>query len=451
MQIILLSGGSGTRLWPLSNDARSKQFLRLFPTEGSNKPESMVQRVVRQILEAGLEGEITVATGENQKDYIKAQLGDRINLVTEPSRRDTFPAICLACEYLSKVKKCSDSEPVVVMPCDPFTEPSFFDKIKEMAKGVEKGLFQLILMGISPDYPSSKYGYIMPESRKDGKNFPEFIFPVLKFIEKPDQDLARQLISEGALWNGGVFSFRLGFMTEISSHYQSHDNFEEYVKNYSLYPKISFDYEVAEKARSLGVIRFEGNWKDLGTWNSLAENLEHNSFGAVQIDRKTANTHIINELEIPVLAMGLKDIVIAATPDGILVAAKSETENIRNYADRIKSRPMQEERRWGHYKVIDHTEYRDGFQSLTKRLTLIPGGAISYQRHSHRDEVWTFIDGEGEIVTEGKRKRVARGEVVVIPKGTLHALRAITQLTFIEVQHGTNLVEEDIERFPFDW
>lgn len=446
MQIILLSGGSGTRLWPLSNDARSKQFLRLLPIEGSDDRESMVQRVVRQIREANISAPVTIATAISQQDSIISQLGTEVNLVTEPCRRDTFPAICLASEFLAKVKDCPNDEVVVVMPCDPYTDAGYFQAIGEMAKCVANNVAELVLMGIEPSYPSSKYGYVVP----DGK-LADGALRVQRFTEKPTVEKAKELIAEGALWNGGVFAFRLGYLLAIAEKYVSGASFEEIRNKYTEFPKISFDYEVAEKAKSVSVVPFSGEWRDLGTWNTLTEELKHSSYGNVTTDGSGSNTHIINELEIPLMCIGTKDLIVAASPDGILVSEKSRSEDIKAFADKLKRRPMYEERRWGEYRVIDFVELPDGFSALTKRLKLNPGCSISYQEHSCRDEVWTFIDGEGEIILNGDRMKVERGMTIHIPKGTRHALRAITSLTFIEVQSGSNLVETDIVRYPLEW
>ena len=447
MQIILLSGGSGTRLWPLSNDARSKQFLRLLPVNGSEVRESMIQRVIRQMREANLDCSLTVATSASQRDSVISQIGDEVSIVTEPSRRDTFPAICLACEYLAKEKKCHNDEVVVVMPCDPYTESGYFKAISRMAEGIANGFADLIVMGIEPTYPSAKYGYVVPSSSIDNDGF----MHVERFTEKPDVGNARKLIEQGAIWNGGVFAFRLGYLTDIVDKYMSYGSFSKYMEHYSDLPKISFDYEVAEKAKSIGMVRFEGKWKDLGTWNTLTDELECTAYGNVMTDGTGVNTHLFNELGIPMLCLGTKDLVVAASPDGIIISEKSKSENVKEYATRLKHRPMYEERRWGTYTVLDSVSFPDGFSSLTKRLTLREGCAISYQRHQCRDEVWTFIDGKGELVLDGVRKTVTRGETIVIPKGKLHAIKAISDLTFIEVQSGNNLVEEDIERFEFEW
>lgn len=444
MKIILLSGGSGKRLWPLSNDARSKQFLRLLSAPDGSK-ESMIQRVVRQIRSAGLTDDIVIATGSNQKDSIENQLGDSISVVTEPCRRDTFPAIMLACSWLAD-RGADRDEPVVVMPCDSYTEAGYFDTVARMAEAVARRDADMVLMGIEPTYPSAKYGYIVPERAADCDG----VLPVRRFTEKPDVETAGRLIAEGALWNGGVFAFRLGYLTDIIAGVRPDAGFRQLREEYAGLPKISFDYAVVEKATSVGVVPFSGQWKDLGTWNTLTDELDSRTFGNVHVDAAD-DCYIINELELPLVCIGGKGLVIAASPDGILVSDRSQSENLKHLVDGIGRRPMYEERRWGEYKVIDSVEFPDGFCALTKQLTLRPGCAISYQKHSCRDEIWTFIDGEGEIVLDGERKPVKRGDVINIPRGCLHALRATTSLTFIEVQQGSNLVEEDIERFPYDW
>ena len=444
MKIILLSGGSGKRLWPLSNDARSKQFLRLLSAPDGSK-ESMIQRVVRQIRSAGLTDDIVIATGSNQKDSIENQLGDSISVVTEPCRRDTFPAIMLACSWLAD-RGADRDEPVVVMPCDSYTEAGYFETVARMTEAVARRDADMVLMGIEPTYPSAKYGYIVPERAADCDG----VLPVRRFTEKPDVETAGRLIAEGALWDGGVFAFRLGYLTDIIAGVRPDAGFKQLREEYAGLPKISFDYAVVEKATSVGVVPFAGEWKDLGTWNTLTDELDSRTFGNVHVDAAD-DCYIINELELPLVCIGGKGLVIAASPDGILVSDRSQSENLKHLVDGIGRRPMYEERRWGEYKVIDSVEFPDGFCALTKQLTLRPGCAISYQKHSCRDEIWTFIDGEGEIVLDGERKPVKRGDVINIPRGCLHALRATTSLTFIEVQQGSNLVEEDIERFPYDW
>ena len=446
MQIILLSGGSGKRLWPLSNNTRSKQFIKLLTAPDGSK-ESMVQRVVRQLREIGICDSITVATSQAQRDIIINQLGEDIPVVTEPERRDTFPAIALASSHLAYQRKCPADEVVIVMPCDPYTEAGYFETIHRMADAVKNDVAELLLMGVKPTYPSAKYGYVVPANDVQDKR----ILQVLRFTEKPDMMTAEKLISEGAFWNGGVFAFRLGYMMEIVAKYIEADTFAEIRSRYGEFPKISFDYEVAEKAQSVAVVPFAGEWKDLGTWNTLTDELSEHAIGNVVMDNESINTHIINELEHPIMCIGAQNLVIAASHDGILIADKSKSENIKTYVNRLQRRPMFEERRWGEYKVVNTAEFSDGYKSLTKQLKIKSGKGISYQIHRHRDEVWTFIDGEGELVLDGIRSTVGRGDTVTIKKGVKHAVKALSDLTFIEVQSGDLLVEEDIERLDYKW
>jgi mannose-1-phosphate guanylyltransferase len=443
MKIILLSGGSGKRLWPLSNEARSKQFLRILECPDGGR-ESMVQRVVRQIKASKLTDDIIFATSVSQKDIITNQLGEDITIVTEPCRRDTFPAIALATSFLSKEMKCNRDEVIVVMPCDSYTEAHYFDSIRTMAKAVEDGFADLILMGIKPTYPSAKYGYVVPESGSNN------IYKVNRFTEKPDVPTAEKLIAQNAFWNGGVFAFKLGYLAEIVDRYIQANSFTEIRNRYQEFPKISFDYEVAEKAKSVAVVAYDGEWKDLGTWNTLTDELHDHAIGNVILDA-SENTHVINELELPIMCIGAKDMVVAASCDGILISEKAKSENIKSYADRLTRRPMYEERRWGEYKVIDTIECADGHKALTKQLVINAGKSISYQVHNHRDEVWTFVNGEGLLVLDGKVQTVTRGDVINIKKGTKHAVKAITDLRFIEVQSGDALIEEDILRFDWTW
>lgn len=446
MQLVLLSGGSGKRLWPLSNNARSKQFLPLLEKEDGTM-ESMVQRVVRQAMEARLTTEITLATNASQLDIITNQLGESVSVVTEPERRDTFPAIALAASYLSLEKRCSDDEVVVIMPCDPYTELGYFQTIRKMVECVEQNVADLVLMGIAPTYASEKYGYVVPIQDDCNDNFKH----VARFTEKPTVEKARELLEQGAYWNGGVFAFHLGYIMNIVRKYIKSDSFKDTRNRYSEFPKISFDYEVAEKAESVAVVPFSGEWKDLGTWNTLTDELNQHVIGNAVMGVHCENTHVINELQCPIYLDGLKDVVVAACPDGILVCSKEHSEEIKKSVENLTPRPMYEERRWGTYRVLDDSYYADGRHSLTKSITLKEGKNISYQIHHHRSETWTFVEGEGIFVFDGKEQMVKAGDTVIVPVEHWHAIKALTELTFIEVQSGNPLVEEDIERTEWEW
>jgi mannose-1-phosphate guanylyltransferase len=440
MNIILLSGGSGKRLWPLSNEVRSKQFLKIFRKADGTK-ESMAMRMYRLIKEVDPESTITIATSENQIPQIKAQLGEQVGISIEPTRRDTFPAIALATAYLKKIGVDVD-EPVVVCPVDPYVESDYFECLKELSDAAGKDdSANLTLMGIEPTYPSEKYGYIIPISQ-------DHISPVSKFKEKPKAKDAEKYIEQGALWNGGVFAFKLSYVLGIAEDLFGTDSYDELFSKYETLPKISFDYAVVEKEKSINVIRFSGSWKDLGTWNTLTEAMDEVVSGNAMADG-CENTHVINELGIPVIALGIKDCIVAATPDGILVSDKERSPDLKSFV--ADARPMYERRGWGEYKVFDYKRHEDGQNSLTKELIIAPGQHISYQRHKHRTEIWTFIEGVGELILDDVVKEVHRGDVAVIQAGTKHAIKGITELHIIEVQVGDELTEEDIERIDWDW
>lgn len=444
MNIVLLSGGSGKRLWPLSNNARSKQFLKVLTDEKGNK-ESMVQRVFRQIRRMDADVQVTITTSVSQLDSIRSQLGNEVDVVTEPERRDTFPAIMLAAAYLHDEKSCGLDEPVIIMPVDPYTEQGYFETVKRMEQAVKDNAADIVLMGIDPTYPSEKYGYILPKAAVSGA-----YAEVERFIEKPGLSEASELLTGGALWNGGVFALRLGYLIRRLEAEYGPISFDALRDRYHDLKKISFDYEVVEKADSIAVVPFQGMWKDMGTWNTLSEEIDSDT-GSVIRGEGTEGTQIINELNIPVVALGAKNMVIAASHDGILVTGKSESSYMKPYVDMLEQRPMFEERRWGSYKVIDYITYSDGRKSLTKHLEIEAGKKLSYQSHAKRDEIWTIVDGTGIMLLDGHTRNVKRGDVAYITAGMKHALCAVTDLHMIEVQIGPELEEEDIVHYAMDW
>ncbi|MBQ7222101.1 MAG: NTP transferase domain-containing protein [Bacteroidales bacterium] len=446
MQLVILSGGSGARLWPLSNNARSKQFLPLLE-DGKGGYESMLQRVYRQLTKASLTDNVLITTTSSQKDNIINQIGSNVDIVFEPERRKTFPAVALAASYLYSKKGCSKDEVVVVMPCDAYTHDSYYNTLMKMVKTVESDYANLVLMGILPTFASTKFGYIIPEKGQDRSS----VQKVKKFVEKPPQDKALKYLTQGAYWNGGVFAFRLGYMLKFISKYIGSTDYEAVVAGYEKFPQISFDHEISEKEKSVALVPFFGEWKDFGNWNILTSRLKTNAIGNAVMGNNNSNTHVLNELGLPIFIDGLQDVVVAASYDGILIASKDRCDNVTEYTDSLVTRPMFEERRWGTYRVLDDTTYADGTRSLTKSIVVKAGRSISYQIHHHRSEIWTFVDGEGLFVLDGKVSKVGPGVVVNIARGQYHAVKALNDLSFIEVQTGNPLVEEDIERFDFDW
>lgn len=428
MNYILLSGGSGKRLWPLSNEVRSKQFIKILKSLDGNI-ESMVQRVYRQINTIDKNANITIATSINQVPQLKNQLGNDIDISIEPARRDTFPAIALASLYLIDKKNISLDDTVVISPVDPYVSDEYFSKMLELDNKVKKEDVNIGLIGIKPTYPSEKYGYIL---EKNG---------TVEFKEKPNLEKAKQFLKEGALWNAGVFCFKLSYIKEKTKELTGFDTYNDLYNNYETLEKISFDYAVVEKEKSIKLVEYNGEWKDIGTWNTLCEVMSDNSIGSVLVDNKSSNINIVNELDIPIIAMGLKDAVIAASADGIFVSDKGESSYNKPLVEKLDNRPMYEERAWGDFKILDM--YKN---SLVKHLFIKAGEGISYQLHKHRDEIWTIIDGEGVFVLDDVSKNVSQGDTLIIKKGQKHTLKAISDVHFIETQIGSELREDDIVR-----
>ncbi|MGG3571822.1 sugar phosphate nucleotidyltransferase [Bacillus gobiensis] len=446
MKLILLSGGSGKRLWPLSNDSRSKQFLKILENE-QGIAESMVQRVWNQLKNVNLSNNTVIATSKSQVDMIQSQLENEAGLIIEPCRRDTFPAIALAASFLYSEGGVNPDEVVAVLPVDPYVQNNFFDKVKELETVISETNSDLALIGVTPTYPSEKYGYIVPEANSGDSAYSS----VERFTEKPKENVAEELIEKGALWNCGVFAFRLRYVLSILEQKGYPTDYFELLAQYESFPKISFDYEVVEKAEKISVVSYDGYWKDLGTWNTLTEEMSTKQLGKGVICDKSENTHLINELDIPVTVLGANNLVVAASPDGILVAEKEASPQIKELVSGFDQRPMYEERRWGWYKVLDYTKFEDGSETLTKRIGIAQGKNLSYQQHYQRSEVWTVIKGYGEFILNDQIFQVNPGDVLEIPVSAKHSIRAISELEIIEVQRGSQLVEEDIIRLETDW
>lgn len=447
MKLVLLSGGSGKRLWPLSNDARSKQFLKILRGPGPGL-ESMVQRVWRQLAEAGLAEQAYIATGKAQDGMIYSQLGGHVPVIIEPERRDTFPAIALAAVYLYAVEGVGLQEVVAFLPVDPFVEQPFFDRLHELEDVCSRSEADIVLMGVQPTYPSEKFGYIIPRALPAAELEPALA--VAEFREKPTRDQAQALLERGALWNCGVFAFKLDYIINLLIEKGLPIHYDEMVKSYPKLPKISFDYEVVEQAKQVAVVPFDGMWKDLGTWNSLTEEIETPIIGSGIVSEDSTGTHLINELDIPVTIVGGRNLIVAASPDGILVAEKDSSPRVKDILKHMEQRPMYEERRWGWYRVLDYMKL-DGQEVLTKRIGIHAGKNLSYQHHLKRSETWTIVSGEGEVILNEKLMPIQAGDVLQIPVRARHSIRATTDLQIIEVQSGPELVEEDIVRLALSW
>ena len=312
MYIVLLSGGSGKRLWPLSNDLCSKQYIKLMNPDEAEHSEStekcsMLQRVFGQLKAASLSENTIVCASDSQVELIESQLDGQAEVAVEPMRRNTFPAVMLSCAYLLSNKGAKPDDVVAFLPVDPYTTVEFFNKIKSLGEYIEKQDSVIGLLGGVPTYPSTKYGYIVPE--KNGSE----PFAVKGFREKPDEVTAQELVDMGALWNCGVFCFKLNMAAQWLDKYGVTTNYDEMVADYEKLPKQSFDYEVLEHWKNIVAVQYDGIWKDLGTWNTLTEEMKEQSIGDVTWDKTCENSHAINVLGVPMVVMGAKNMVIVAS------------------------------------------------------------------------------------------------------------------------------------------
>lgn len=438
MNIILLSGGSGKRLWPLSNDVRSKQFIKIFKNEDGTY-ESMVQRVYREIRNVDSDAKVTIATSKTQVSAIHNQLGEDVGISVEPCRRDTFPAIALATAYLHDVQGVSEEESVVVCPVDPFVERDYFEAMKQLGEQALKGEANLVLMGIEPTEPSEKYGYIIP-STSDSVSY------VDTFKEKPTEEVAKEYIKQGALWNAGVFAYKLGYVLNRAHELIDFIDYEDLFNKYETLTKISFDYAVVEKEPKIQVQRFKGKWDDLGTWNTLSEAMDEDTIGKAILNDSCKDVKVVNELDVPIVCMGLKDMIVSASPEGILVSDKEQSAQIKPIVDQLNQQIMFAEKSWGTFKIIDVET-----DSLTIKVDIKAGDRMNYHSHEYRDEIWNIISGEGIAIVDGMETPVKAGDVVTMQAGCRHTIIAKTDLKIIEVQIGKEINVRDKKKYELEY
>lgn len=437
MNIVLLSGGSGKRLWPISNDVRSKQFIKIFKTENGGY-ESMVQRVYRQICEVDSNSAVTIAAPKTQISIIRNQLGDNADICIEPCRRDTFPAIALVTAYLHDIKGISENEAVVVCPVDSYVDNDYFKSLKSLIELAEKGSANLVLMGIEPTSPSEKYGYIIPDCNGIVSN-------VNAFKEKPSADIAKDYIKQGALWNCGVFAYKLKYVLEKAHQLIDFTDYQDLFSKYDSLEKISFDYAIVENEPKTQVMRFARKWKDLGTWNTLTESMEDSCVGKAILNEACENVHVINDLDVPVLCMGLKNIIVSVGHEGILVSDKEQSDGIKPFVDQIDQQTMFAEKSWGNFRVIDADD-----ESMTVKIKLNPNQRMNYHSHKRRNEVWTIISGKGRTIVNGTVTPVKAGDVITMQAGCRHTIIADTEINLIEIQLGKEISIHDKQKFELE-
>jgi mannose-1-phosphate guanylyltransferase len=328
---------------------------------------------------------------------------------------------------------------VVVCPVDPYVEDDYFEMLREVSRQAKKGEANIVLMGMEPTYPSEKYGYIVPENAGQ-------VARVSSFKEKPSIDKAKEYIGQGALWNGGVFAYKIKYLLDRAHELIDFKDYHDLFEKYSSLEKISFDYAVVEHEDNIQVMRFGGEWKDLGTWNTLTEAMEENVIGKATMNDTCKNVHILNEMDVPVLAMGLSDVVISASPEGILVSDKEQSSYIKPFVDNFNQQVMFAEKSWGSYKVMD-VETR----AMTIKVTLNPGHRMNYHSHKNRDEVWVVLDGTGKTIVDGYEQAVKAGDVITMEAGCRHTVVAESELKLIEIQLGEEISVSDKKKYELEY
>lgn len=305
MHVILLCGGNGKRLWPLSSDKCPKQFIKYIKNE--KQYISMLQRTYNLISKKGFD--ISVITSEKYKGLVEEQLKD-VNIILEPESRNTFPAVMLGLANSIYEKRLDEKEIIVFFPIDSYAEESFYDVLNDINSKMPKESSGIGLVGIKATEPSSEYGYII---NKNGK--------VEKFIEKPSIELANKLLKKGALYNSGIFAVRVNYGKKLLNKYMNINNYEEFLVNFEKLTSTSFDYEVLEKEKDISCIETSSTWMDIGTFKNFERILDKESIGKVE-KYECSKTTIINKLEIPVKAIGVDNLIVVVTEDGILISKK---------------------------------------------------------------------------------------------------------------------------------
>ncbi|WP_028551439.1 sugar phosphate nucleotidyltransferase [Paenibacillus sp. UNC451MF] len=433
MKLVLLSGGSGIRLWPLSNEQRPKQFIKLFNEPHQTEPVSMLQKVWSQLESRHLHRDAIIGAAVSQREHIREQLGRHVDLVLEPTKRDTFPAILLSVAYLYTHRGISHDETVIVLPVDGQVEDSFYDALIKLPEVLESSGANIALMGVKPTMPSEKYGYMLPEAGSLGGQ----TVAVRRFYEKPSASDAAKYIELGALWNCGVFCFKAGFLLDILKRMKLPDTYEELLLAYSELESRSFDYAVVEREQRITALVYEGPWKDLGTWSSLTEEISEALTGNGLISNSCSRVHIINELDAPVVVLGLTDVIVAASREGILITHKGEDGQLKDALSQLRKTARESETdSVSQSRDIDQCVLEDGIVVTTRRICLKVG--MEMKRLKPADEykqtvTWTIVSGSSRIIKNDEPFTLPTGGTIILNHRDTAVLQAMETVYVIEI------------------
>ncbi len=454
MKIIILAGGGGTRLFPLSRDCYPKQFLHVIGDK------SLLAQTVERFLGLVEAKDIVIVTNEKYIFHVKAELksinAENAHILTEPMGKNTAPAIALAQAYCSDVLDCDDDEVLFVSPSDHLIKPiKAFQELVNKASEIAKQN-NIVTLGIKPTKPETGYGYI--EADKNNTNLAK---NVISFKEKPDLATAEKYVKAGNyFWNGGMFIFSIKTMTEELQQYMPQitditvNGYKYTEENFAQMPDISIDYAVAEKSQKMMMMPMQNiYWNDIGSFDAIAEVLSDKSNNAFIGDTLTENckdTMIIGDNRL-IAGIDLENLVVVDTPDALLVAKKGESQKVKNVVNKLKQAKRKEAREnvtmyrsWGKYTLLTEA---DGYR--VRKVEMNPGGSLAMQMHYHRSEHWTVISGTGKITIDDKESIFTENQSTYIPMGMKHKLEnpGKIPLVIIEVQSGKYIGEDDIVIF----